>query len=143
MVNFPNEIFKLVLGFCNDTSIKKHNKKMKMIIKDIDLFTDVYSMILKDYILSNVSDDFNNEVVDEHFDHRKKNPTRLTYFIDHHEFDTQTFNYGLINIWKIGKTLIYKHIDQYTSGIYEDTDDDEFPNDIYGDTDDEQYYPDF
>ena len=130
MVNFPNEIFKLVLEFCDDTSIKKHNKKMKMIIKDIDLFTDVFSMILEDYIISNVSEDFNNEVVDEHFDDRQKNPTRLHYFIDHHEFDTQTFNYDLDKIWKINKTLIYKHIDEYAEDIYEDTDD-------------EQYYPDF
>ena len=101
-----------------------------MIINDIDLFSDIYSMILKDYILSNVSDDFNNEVVDEHFDDRKKNPTRLNYFIDYHEFDTRNFNYYNENIRKINKTLIYKHIDHYDEDIYEDTDD-------------EQYYPDF
>ena len=130
MVNFPNEIFKLVLAFCDDTPIKKHNKKMKSVIGDIDLFADLYSMILEDYIISNVSDDFNNEVVDEYFDDRKQNPTRLHYFIYHHEFNIVTFNYYQENIWKINKTLIYKHIDEYAEDIYEDTDD-------------EQYYPDF
>jgi hypothetical protein len=111
MVNFPNEIFKLVLAFCDDTPIKKHNKKMKKIIDDIDLFTDLYSMILEDFINHTIGEEFNNEVIQDYFNDKLTEPKRLHYFIDYHEFNDERFNYDWDKIDKISSKIIYKHND--------------------------------
>tara|TARA_R110000822_G_scaffold14046_2_gene49565 strand:+ start:126 stop:476 length:351 start_codon:yes stop_codon:yes gene_type:complete len=112
-IYLPEHIFKYILDYCNDTPIKKHNKRMKSIIGDIDLFTDLYSTILEDYIMWNISDDFNNEVVQDYFTARINNPKRLHYFIQYHEYGSDTYNYDFKKIWKIEKKLIYHHIENF------------------------------
>ena len=108
----PENIFKQILDYCDDTPIKKHNKKMKSIIDDIDLFTDLYSTILEDYIMWNLSDEWNNDAIQDYFNNRINKPKRLHYFIDSHEYGTDTYNYDFDKIDKIEKRLIYKHIDE-------------------------------
>ena len=107
MVYLPTEVFNKVVNYCGDTPINKHRKIMTELIKDIDLFLDLYATILKDKI-----DLSRTGVIDIHFNRRKTSPKTFELFIEYHEYDTEEFDYDFvkINSFIFANGLIYREV---------------------------------
>ena len=112
MVYLPKEIFTSIIGYCGYTPIQRHNKIMKTLIKDIDLFLDLYSTLLIDnieewrYVPTEYAIDF-------HFNHRRLYPSTIDGVINNHIYYPDILDYDFTRINKLifDGNLIYREMD--------------------------------
>ena len=106
MVHLPNEIFKNIINYCNDTPLEKHNKIMKEIILDIDLFLDLYSKIITNWLITWNNEGYNTNNTYENYLNPSMYRTRLDFFVDAVYTETEHVNYDFDRIDRIDFTYI-------------------------------------
>tara|TARA_R110000822_G_scaffold14046_3_gene49567 strand:+ start:45 stop:425 length:381 start_codon:yes stop_codon:yes gene_type:complete len=86
-IYLPEHIFKNILDYCGDTPKKKHNRRMNVLIKDINLFIDLYSIILQEVIYTEAI------TIEQYYKFRIDYPQNLMNMIE----DGGGFNCEIIN----------------------------------------------